>query len=156
MSKVDEPTGPEIPPEELTDVAARQAELAVPAELVAGSAREYVRASVARIKAGEAGILPVVGGLIIVSILFQSLNSNFLTAQNLVNLLIQAAVFALLGMGEVFVLLLGEIDLSIGYVAGMGAVTMADAAGPGARLAVVGCHRPRPARLRGDRAASRA
>jgi len=64
-------------------------------------------------------ILPVVGGLIIVSILFQSLNSNFLTAQNLVNLLIQAAVFALLGMGEVFVLLLGEIDLSVGYVAGM-------------------------------------
>ena len=108
MSKVDEPTGPEIPSEELTDVAAGKAELAVPAELVAGSAREYVRSSVARIKAGEAGILPVVGGLIIVSILFQSLNSNFLTAQNLVNLLIQAAVFALLGMGEVFVLLLGR------------------------------------------------
>jgi len=118
VSRVDEPTGPEIPAEELTEVAARQAELAVPAELVAGSAREYVRSSIARIKAGEAGILPVVGGLIIVSILFQSLNSNFLTAQNLVNLLIQAAVFALLGMGEVFVLLLGEIDLSVGYVAG--------------------------------------
>ncbi len=147
MSKVDEPTGPEIPAEELTDVAARQAELAVPAELVAGSAREYVRSSVARIRAGEAGILPVVGGLFLVSILFQSLNSNFLTAGNLVNLLIQAAVFALLGMGEVFVLLLGEIDLSVGYVAGMGAVIMADAAGPAhgwpwwsaITLALVGC-----------------
>ena len=130
MSKVDEPTGPELPSEELTEVAARKAELAVPAELVAGSATEYLRASIARIKAGDAGILPVVGGLIVVSILFQSLNSHFLTAQNLVNLLIQAAVFALLGMGEVFVLLLGEIDLSVGYVAGMGAVIMADAAGP--------------------------
>jgi ABC-type xylose transport system permease subunit len=130
VSKVDEPTGPEVPSEELTDVAARKAELAVPAALVAGSATEYMRAAVARIRAGEAGILPVVGGLILVSILFQSLNSHFLTAQNLVNLLIQAAVFALLGMGEVFVLLLGEIDLSVGYVAGMGAVTMADAAGP--------------------------
>jgi D-xylose transport system permease protein len=130
VSKVDEPTGPEIPPEELTEVAARQAELAVPAELVAGSAGEYVRSSIARIRAGEAGILPVVGGLFLVSILFQSLNSNFLTAGNLVNLLVQAAVFALLGMGEVFVLLLGEIDLSVGYVAGMGAVLMADAASP--------------------------
>ena len=106
-----------------------------------------MRSSVARIKAGEAGILPVVGGLFLVSILFQSLNSNFLTAGNLVNLLIQAAVFALLGMGEVFVLLLGEIDLSVGYVAGMGAVIMADAAGPAhgwpwwaaITLALLGC-----------------
>ena len=130
MSTVDEPVGPEIPPEELSEEAARKAELAVPASLVAGSASEYLRSSLTRIRAGEAGVLPVIGGLIVVSILFQSLNSHFLTAQNLVNLLIQAAVFALLGMGEVFVLLLGEIDLSVGYVAGMGAVIMADAAGP--------------------------
>jgi len=130
VSTVDEPVGPEIPPEELSEEAARKAELAVPASLVAGSASEYLRSSLTRIRAGEAGVLPVIGGLIVVSILFQSLNSHFLTAQNLVNLLIQAAVFALLGMGEVFVLLLGEIDLSVGYVAGMGAVIMADAAGP--------------------------
>ena len=146
MSTVDEPAGP-VQPDELSEEAARKAELAVPAELTAGSASEYLRASLARIKAGEAGVLPVVGGLILVSILFQSLNSHFLTAQNLVNLLIQAAVFALLGMGEVFVLLLGEIDLSIGYVAGMGAVIMADAAGPAhgwpwyvaIALALLGC-----------------
>jgi D-xylose transport system permease protein len=130
VSKVDEPSGPEIPPDELSDVAARKAELAVPAELVAGSASEYVRSVMTRIRAGEAGVLPVIGGLIIVSVLFQSLNSHFLTAQNLVNLLIQAAVITLLGMGEVFVLLLGEIDLSIGYVAAIGAVVMADAASP--------------------------
>ena len=155
VSKVDEPTGPEIPAEELTDVAARQAELAVPAELVAGSAREYVRSSVARIRAGEAGILPVVGGLFLVSILFQSLNSNFLTAGNLVNLLIQAAVFALLGMGEVFVLLLGEIDLSVGYVAGMGAVIMADAAGPAHGWPWWAAIGARPARLRRRSGSSR-
>jgi D-xylose transport system permease protein len=147
VSTVDEPVGPEIPPEELSDEAARKAELAVPAELVAGSASEYLRSLIMRIRAGEAGVLPVIGGLILVSILFQSLNSHFLTAQNLVNLLIQAAVFTLLGMGEVFVLLLGEIDLSIGYVAGMGAVIMADTAGPAhgwpwwvaIALALLGC-----------------
>src|SRR6266540_3600893 len=130
MAKVEEPApapGDAAPVEELTEAAAREAELAVSPELVAGSVREYVRASLARMRAGESGVLPVVGGLVLVSILFQSLNSHFLTSGNLVNLLVQAAVFALLGMGEVWVLLLGEIDLSIGYVAAIGAALMADA-----------------------------
>ena len=131
MARVDESVRQDaVAPDALSDEAAREAELAVPAELVAGSLREYVRTSVARIRAGESGILPVVGGLILISILFESLDSKFLTAGNLVNLLVQAAVFSLLAMGEVFVLTLGEIDLSIGYVAGLGAVIMADLAGP--------------------------
>jgi len=132
MSQVDDPARGEgaAPDEELTGAAARNADLAVPAEITAGSAGEYLRASLARVKAGESGVLPVVGGLILISILFQSLNSNFLTAQNLVNLLVQGAVFCLLAMGEVFVLLLGEIDLSIGFVAAMGGVLMADTVGP--------------------------
>ena len=71
-------------------------------------------------------MLPVVGGLIVITILFQSLNSNFLSAGNLVNLLVQGAVYMLLAMGEIFVLLLGEIDLSIGYVGGVGGVVMAE------------------------------
>jgi D-xylose transport system permease protein len=129
VAQVDEPTAQEET-EAQTETAARQAELAVPAELAADSVGEYFRASIARIRAGESGILPVVGGLILISILFQSLDSKFLTAGNLVNLLVQAAVFSLLAMGEVFVLLLGEIDLSIGFVAGLGAVVMADLAGP--------------------------
>jgi D-xylose transport system permease protein len=129
MSTVDEPAGP-VESDEMSAEAARKAELAVPVELTAGSASEYLRSSITRIKGGEAGVLPVIAGLVLVSILFQSLNSHFLTAQNLVNLLVQAAFITLLAMGEVFVLLLGDIDLSIGYVAAMGAVIMADAAGP--------------------------
>ena len=64
--------------------------------------RDYLRLGWQRVKGGETGVLPVVGGLVLVSIVFQSLNSHFLTAGNLVNLLVQAAVFALFGMAEVF------------------------------------------------------
>jgi D-xylose transport system permease protein len=90
-----------------------------------------VRVSIARIRGGETGVLPVIAGLLLVSILFQVKNSNFLTAGNLVNLLVQAAVFSILAMGQVFALLLGEIDLSIGFVAGLSAVIMAERVEPG-------------------------
>ena len=129
MAKVDETAGP--PESDVqTEQAARQAELAVPAEIAADSVGEYFRTSLARLKAGESGVLPVVAGMILISILFQSLDEKFLTAGNLVNLLVQAAVFSLLAMGQVFVLLLGEIDLSVGFVAGLGGVIMADLASP--------------------------
>ena len=129
MAKVDETVGgPSRTPRPSN--AARQAELAVPAEITADSVGDYFRASIARIKAGESGVLPVIAGLLLVSIFFESLDSKFLTAGNLVNLLVQAAVFSLLAMGEVFVLLLGEIDLSVGFVAGLGGVIMADLASP--------------------------
>jgi D-xylose transport system permease protein len=81
-------------------------------------------------RAGETGILPVVAGLLLVSILFQAMNDHFLTAGNLVNLLVQGAVFSLLAMGEVYALLLGEIDLSVGFVAGVGGVVLAELAKP--------------------------
>ena len=81
-------------------------------------------------RGGDTGILPVVAGLLLVSVLFQALNAHFLTAGNLVNLLVQGAVFMLLAMGEVFALLLGEIDLSVGYVAGVGGVVLAELAKP--------------------------
>jgi D-xylose transport system permease protein len=96
----------------------------------ADSAAAYLRASLVRIKGGETGVLPVVAGLLLVSVLFQSLNNHFLTAGNLVNLLVQAAVFSLLATGEVFALLLGEIDLSIGFVAGVSAVVMTELVSP--------------------------
>ena len=67
-------------------------------------------------------MLPVIAGLIVIVIFFQLERSTFLTAGNLVNLLVQAAIFVLFGVAEIFALLLSEIDLSIGYVAGVGGV----------------------------------
>jgi D-xylose transport system permease protein len=90
----------------------------------------YLRLTLVRLRGGETGVLPVVAGLLLVSVLFQSLNNHFLTPGNLVNLLVQAAVFSLLAMGEVFVLLLGEIDLSTGFVAGVSAVVMTELVKP--------------------------
>src|SRR5207248_7393975 len=100
--------------------------MAVAPELMAQTLGEYLRAWVARVRGGDAGSLPVIAGLILISILFQALNSKFLTAGNLVNLLIQGAAYMLLAMAEVYVLLLGEIDLSAGFVAGIGGVVMAE------------------------------
>jgi D-xylose transport system permease protein len=101
-------------------------ELAVVPELVANNFGEYLRGWFTRVRGGDTGALPVIAGLIVISILFQSLNSHFLTASNLVNLLVQGSVYTLLAMAEVFALLLGEIDLSIGYVAGISGVVMAE------------------------------
>ena len=128
MAKVDEPAHPDsvAAEAELTEAAASQANLAVAPELVADSLGEYLRAWVARIRAGESGVLPVIGGLLLISILFQKLNSHFLTAGNLVNLLVQGSVYMTLAMGEVFALLLGEIDLSIGFVSAIGGTVVAE------------------------------
>ncbi len=93
---------------------------------MADSLGDYLRGRWARMKAGDSGVLPVIAGLILISILFHSLNSNFLTAPNLVNLLVQGAPYMLLAMGMIFALLLGEIDLSIGFVSGIGGTVMAE------------------------------
>ncbi|MBO0767624.1 MAG: hypothetical protein J2O48_02975 [Solirubrobacterales bacterium] len=90
-------------------------------EVLAGSLSEYGRAQLAKIKNGESGALPVLIGLIAIVIFFQLERSQFLTAQNLVNLLVQATIFIMFGAAEIFVLLLSEIDLSVGYGAGVGA-----------------------------------
>ena len=104
------------------EAAAEEAAIAGAPELVADSVGEYTRIWLKRIRSGESGALPIVIGLIAIVIFFQAKNSLFLSAGNLVNLLIQGAPFVLLGMAEVWVLLLGEIDLSVGYNAGIGAV----------------------------------
>jgi D-xylose transport system permease protein len=112
--------------EQQSEAAVTSADLAVAPEILANSLGEYLRGALARVKAGEAGVLPVVAGLILISALFQTLNSNFLTSGNIVNLLIQGAAYMLLAMGMVFPLLLGEIDLSIGFVSGIGGIVMAE------------------------------
>jgi D-xylose transport system permease protein len=91
-------------------------------ELLAGSIGEYGRIWVKRLRSGESGALPVIIGLIAIVIFFQIKSSVFLSAGNLVNLMTQAAFIITLGMAEVFVLLLGEIDLAAGFTAACGAV----------------------------------
>ena len=85
----------------------------------------------AALREGELGSLPIVLGIIVIAIYFQARNSNFLTAGNFVNLIAQMAAIMIIGTGIVFVLLLGEIDLSVGYVSGMGAVIAALLLEPG-------------------------
>jgi D-xylose transport system permease protein len=80
---------------------------------------DYVRQRWIALRSGELGTLPIVIGLLIIVIFFQSQNDRFLTAGNFVNLIVQAAAITTIAMGLVFVLLLGEIDLSVGYVSGV-------------------------------------
>lgn len=85
---------------------------------------DYARNWALGLRNGELGSLPIVVGLVVISIVFQSMNDNFLTAGNFVNLMVQGAAMATIAMGMVFVLLIGEIDLSAGYVSGVaGALT---------------------------------
>jgi D-xylose transport system permease protein len=123
MHRVDEPV---TTPDEEGPVDTTAAELALPSTVVATSLGDYVRARFVRLRSGEAGVIPVFVGMILIAIIFQSLNSKFLTSENLVNLLVQGSVFMLLAMAEVFVLLLGEIDLSAGFVAGLSGVVVAE------------------------------
>jgi D-xylose transport system permease protein len=76
-------------------------------------------------KAGDVGVMPVVLGLFVIVAFFYSQNENFLTAGNFTNLMVQMAAVTTIAIGVVFVLLLGEIDLSIGYVSGIAGVVTA-------------------------------
>lgn len=85
---------------------------------------DYLRVWLQRIRAGDLGILPTLLGLLIITLIFQSMNSNFLTPINFVNLMVQMAGLTVIAYGAVFVLLIGEIDLSVGYVAAVSAAVM--------------------------------
>jgi D-xylose transport system permease protein len=115
-------TAPEEAPDLTAAAGAAQAE--VPPELIAQTFGEYARAYVVRIRNGQSGVLPVVVGLIAIMVVFEVISPNhvFLSAGNLVNLFQQSAVFMVLAMAEMFALLLGEIDLSVGFVGASGAV----------------------------------
>ena len=149
MAREDEP-GSQAAPSALAAEAEAAPDLTaaavdvIPPEIVAGSLDQYLRAWFVRIKSGDAGILPVVVALALVTIVFQivSPSGRFLTAGNLVNLFIQSSVFIVLAMGEGFVLLLGEIDLSMGYVGAIGGIVAANMVQPGNNfpwwLAIIG------------------
>jgi D-xylose transport system permease protein len=78
-----------------------------------------IRAFLDRVRSGDLGMLPVFVGLIMISIVFSSLNPIFLAPINLANLLFDAAAVGFIALGVVCVLLLGEIDLSIGSMSGL-------------------------------------
>lgn len=84
----------------------------------------YVRAWLEKVRQGDLGSLPIVVGLIVIVIIFGTLKPVFLSSANFVNLLLQMSVFAIIGMGVVFVLLIAEIDLSVAYVSAIGGVVM--------------------------------
>jgi len=110
------------PPPEASESRDIAAEVALsPPDVIADSLGEYAKIWITRVRNGDSGALPVILGLVVIVIYFQARSSLFLSAGNLVNLAGQAAWIAVLGMAEVFVLLLGEIDLSIGYTAPLGA-----------------------------------
>src|SRR6476661_7814613 len=86
----------------------------VQAATIGDSAREYVN----RLRGGDMGSLPAILGLVVLVVVFASLNDRFLTTYNMANLVVQAGSIIVLAMGIIFVLLLGEIDLSAGVAGG--------------------------------------
>lgn len=90
---------------------------------VEGGVGDQIGAWFQRVRGGEMGALPAVGGLVLLVILFSTLSQYFFTPINFANLMSQAASLVVLGMALVFVLLLGEIDLSAGVTGGVGVAT---------------------------------
>lgn len=88
-----------------------------------GNTRDQFVAYFRNLRQGEMGALPALGGFIVLVILFAFLSQQFLTPLNLANLLTQSATLMMLAMGLVFVILLGEIDLSAGVTSGVAAAT---------------------------------
>jgi D-xylose transport system permease protein len=127
----DSPIAAAEPLVDLTAAASESAATEVPPELLAQSLGQYLRAWLQRIRSGESGVLPVLLGIIVVAVAFQIANGRFLSPQNLVNLFEQSTIYMLLAIAEIFALLLGEIDLSVGLVMGLGAVVVAELVQPG-------------------------
>lgn len=78
-----------------------------------------VKAFIGRVRSGDLGMLPVAVGLIVISTVFSILNPIFLAPNNLVNLLFDCATVGIISLGIVCVLILGEIDLSVGSMSGL-------------------------------------
>ena len=91
------------------------------AATIGDSARDYLN----RLRSGDMGSLPAILGLVFLFVVFASLHDRFLTTYNMANLVIQSGSIIVLAMGIVFVLLLGEIDLSAGVAGGASATIIA-------------------------------
>jgi D-xylose transport system permease protein len=93
--------------------------------------RSLTGRAIDNIRTGNLGILPIVIGLAFIIVFFSFKATNFFSANNFNNIIIQLAGTCMLAFGVVFVLLLGEIDLSIGYLSGLAAVAVAELQLPG-------------------------
>ncbi len=103
-------TDPAVPP------PTPATELSTPKEAVGGWLQT--------LRTGDIGSLPIIIGLFLIVVVFQSLNPTFLNAFNLVNLCLQIAALGIMATGITLVLMLGEIDLSIGSVSGLAAAVL--------------------------------
>ena len=113
-----------------TDVEVVGQDAASPAEETAEDS-SFLQRAIENVKTGNLGVLPIVVGMVFIVVFFGFKATNFFTAANFSNIIVQMAGTAMLSYGVVFVLLLGEIDLSISYVAGIGALTVAELQLPG-------------------------
>jgi D-xylose transport system permease protein len=121
----------------------------VPPEILAQSLGQYLRAWWLRVRSGDSGVLPVVLGMVLVAVIFEIVTPEhaFLRPSNLVYIFGLSTVYMVLAMAETVVLLLGEIDLSVGAVALFGGVIafkLVQQPGPGwpwwaAMLAALAC-----------------
>jgi D-xylose transport system permease protein len=113
---------PAEPLVDLTAASAGAAAVEVPPELLAQSLGQYLRAWWQRVRSGDSGVLPVVLGILIVAVVFELVTpeNSYLRPSNLVFIFGLSTVYMLLATAEISVLLLGEIDLSIGSVALLG------------------------------------
>ncbi len=117
----------DIEPGEAPAPALSETELtAVAPDVLATTTGDYFAARWQQIKGGESGALPVLVGLVAIIIFFQIENSAFLTTGNIVQLLVEASIYIVIGLAETFVLLLSEIDLSVGYGVGIGGFVTAE------------------------------
>jgi D-xylose transport system permease protein len=92
----------------------------LPASGIGAEANLNFLGQLRRLWQGDTGLWPILIGLLALIIYFEARSSVFLSAQNITNLFSQATIFILLGMAEIWLLLMGDIDLSIGYSAGIG------------------------------------
>ena len=99
----------------LPDQTESTSSVASTARSEANSLQVYLKGSLVKIRSGQSGLAPILLGLVVLAIFFQTKNSLFLSVGNLTNLLTQASYLIMFGFAEIWILLLGEIDLSAGY-----------------------------------------
>ena len=104
---------------------------AAPAEIQAAATEDQSFGGILRsrwdaFKGGDVGNVPVLVGIVAITIFFTTKSSVFFTAVNFQNLIGQMAGVTVIAVGIVFVLLIGEIDLSVGYLSGLCSVAVAE------------------------------